>query len=880
MIEAIKEINFPLYATLSSATVAINDMGDRTITAEIKIDGEIIPDFSYDWEIEFMGERYIHPFRKPQALKDNNSLKSTINLTFYHWAIYQLKREFFVELASTQAGTAFADKYIAPLAVNLGEFVAAFNNVLSYYFPDGKIYLDLNPAWQYDIEKQYLEINYSYLWDVLQKTYEVFNVRWTIVCDLDGNYAVRIGYPAEELTHVFEYGFDGGLLKVERQVQDTNIRNKILGRGGSQNIPYLYFKDYDKYSQGGDGNQGMIPDPDAIPELSNIYFSELRNSNFRNYIQGWKANPNRIIVGDDVVQAFDAERAESDYAYMRGATDERFDPVEYVKDDESITQYGELVGKIENNEDIFPSLQGMEVEISSPDGKSFLTRADEIVDVEEVTTDMIADELSSIKDDINIDVSQSYNKEVPMTSSNAAGKTTLSFSSPEFEVINGYEATLFNNPTLNHVIEIKERIRTEINNRGNITSKTYSSGLKKVQGDGASITYKVIDVTSGEVVTPVNLPIGRYRIDYVVSIPEVSFGLGEVYRKNLGNGVISIVYRESIDYIKHFVTASANIVCKSFNGDVILNKKDGISISESVAVASNETKKITIIGDDFTVPEQGAILVDVPLSITPKETSIFSEKVIKVIDLSTNEVVPATNIPEGNYRLMIDVNIINKSSTNMTIKVSLLPSYLYFVDSSEKWQPTFDVWIKNIFNTDKSNYSSEAAYVEGVWSPLRTEDEMVLTFSSGNLSGHSDWEFKVKKGGIAYDNSKVIIDANGNEVRSEWRLTLIKSDAELETIKKYIPYKDFNAKAGDIFYFTGIYLPHQYTLSAEAELTRYIEDNLNEVKDIKPQWVVSLDKIRAHKDDTYRLIDTLSIGAVVTLKDKRFTERVGERQIL
>lgn len=880
MIESIKEINFPQYATLSQATVVLNDMGDRTITADVKIDGAVSPDFSYDWEIEFKGERYIQPLRKPYALKDDKSSRSTISLTFYHWAIYQLKRDFFVELASTQAGTAFADKYVSPLAVNLGEFVTAFNNVLSYYFPDKKIYAVLNPDWEYDPERKYVDISYSYLWDVLQRTHELFGVRWTIEKDNSGNYAIRFGYPAGELTHIFEYGFKGGLLKVERQVQDTNIRNKILGRGGSQNLPYLYFKDYDKYPSGGDGNQGMIPDPDAIPELSNIYFSELRDSNFRSYIQGWKSNPNRILAEGDVVEPFDAERAESDYAYMRGATDEKFDPVEYVKDDESIAEYGELVGKIENNEDIFPTIQGMEIEIKSPDGISFLTRADEIVAVEEVITDMVADELGTNKDDISIDASQSYQKEMPMINESSADKATVSFSSPEFDVPEGYEATLFDNPILLHTVEIKERIRTEVNVGGNIVSKTSSSGLKKVKGDGASIAFKVIDVLSGKDVVPKNLPEGRYRIDYIVNIPEVSFGLGEVSRKNLGNGAIGIIYRERIDYIKHLLTASANVVCKSFNGDVILNKKDGAPISSSVALAPDEARTITIIGDDFEVPEQGAILIDVPISVTPKETSIFTEKTIKVINASTNEVLPSIDVPQGQYKLMVEVKLINKSSEEKVLIVELLPAYLYFVDKSEKWQPTFDVWIKNIFNTSKSDYLSEEAYVEGVWSPLRTEEDMVLTFSSGNLSGHDNWEFRIKKDGIAYDNSKTIIDARGNEVRSEWRLTLIKSDAEIETIKKYIPYKDFNAKAGDFFFFTGIFLPHQYVLSAEKELTSYKADNLAEVKDIKPQWVVSLDKIRAYQGGAERLVNSLSLGSVVTLRDKRFTKDVGERQVL
>lgn len=879
MIEAIKEINLPSYATLSKATVTLNDMGDRTITTEIKIDGATTPDFSYDWEVEFKGERYIQPLRKPQALKDNQSLKSTISLTFYHWAIYQLKRDFFVELASTQAGTAFADKYIVPLAVNLEEFVVAFNNVLSYYFPDGKIYGVLNPDWEYDSERQYVDINYSYLWDVLQKTHELFNVRWSIEKDNNGNYAIRFGYPAGELTHVFEYGFEGGLLKVERQVQDTNIRNKILGRGGSKNLPYLYFKDYDKYPLGGDGNQGMIPDPDAIPELANIYFTELRDSNFRSYVQGWKTNANRQLVEGDVLDEFDAERAETDYAYMRGATDEKFDPVEYVKDDASIAEYGELVGKLENNEDIFPSLQGMEIDITVPGGKAIRTRADEVVAVQEVVTDRIASDEQEVKNDIKL--------EAKSETSHSAGKdtfvaseSTITVSSNEVVVPDGYEGTLFDVPTIKYTLEWKERIKQYMQYKQYYEGDKLSGNVYS-KGDDAfpSVSYKIVDVVSGKEVHPVNLPEGRYRIDYTLKFPAVALDRGIIHAQQTPTG-LGQTERVSVYWLKRIVKTSAAIICKSFNGDVILNKVDGVSISKSVSVGANSKSTVSISGNTFSVPPQGALMVDVPISVTPAATTTYSEKTVKVVNANTNEIAPAINIPEGEYKLLVDVTLTNESSSAKTLKVELLPAYLYFVDNTEKWEPTFDVWIKNIFNTKKSDYASEAAYVEGVWSPLRTENDMAVTFSSGNLSGHDSWEFRIKKGGIAYDNSKVITDANGNEVRSEWRLTLIKSDAELETIKKYIPYKDFNAKAGDFFYFTGIYLPHQYILSAEQELTDYKRENLLKVSDIKPQWVISLDKVRAQQGDAEKLIDTLSTGSVITLKDKRFTKNTNESRVL
>ena len=879
MIQAIKELNFPPYATLSQATATMHDMGDRTITADIKIDGAITPDFSYDWEVEFKGDKYIQPLRKPQGSKGDKSSMSTINLTFYHWAIYQLKRYFFVELASTQAGTAFADKYIVPLSVNLGEFVVAFSNVLSYYFPDGDIYIDLNPDWVFDAERKYIDINNTYLWNVLQKTHELFGVRWVIERDTNGKYAIRIGYPAGELTHIFEYGFEGGLLKVERQVQDTNIRNKILGRGGSRNLPYLYFKDYDKYPFGGDGNQGMTPDPDAIPELSNIFFSELRDSNFRSYVQGWKTNVNRQLVAGDTLNAFDAERAKTDYAYMRGATDEKFDPVEFVKDDASIEEYGELVGKLENNEEIFPSLQGMEVEIAAPGGNTFTTRADEIVAVQEVATDRIASDEVEVKNDIKLEAKSETSHDAG-SNTFVATESTITVSSNEVVVPDGYEGTLFDVPTIKYTLEWKERIKQYMQYKQYYEGDKLSGNVYS-KGDDAfpSVSYKVIDVISGKEVHPVNLPEGRYRVDYTLKFPAVTLGRGIIHAQQTPNG-LGQTERVSVYWLKRIVKTSAAIICKSFNGDVILNKVDGVSISKSVSVAANAKTTISISGDTFTVPAQGAMMVDVPISVTPAATTTYSEKTVKVVNAKTNEIVPAINIPEGEYKLLVDVTLTNESSSAKDLKVELLPAYLYFVDNTEKWEPTFDVWIKNVFNTKKSDYASEAAYVEGVWSPLRTEDDMAITFSSGNLSGHDSWEFRIKKGGIAYDNSKVITDSDGNEVRSEWRLTLIKSDAELETIKKYIPYKDFNAKAGDFFFFTGIYLPHQYVLSAEKKLTQYKEDNLSEVSDIKPQWVISLDKVRAHRGDADRLVDALSVGSAITLKDKRFTKSFGEKQIL
>lgn len=389
MIQQIEERHFPEYATLHQATVSFSAMGERMITTQIRIDGDIVPEFGV-WEngefkpmeLVFKGERFVLPIREPQAAKDNTTRNSLIDLTFYSWPIYQLKRYFFVEMASTTSGTAIADKYNASLALNLENFVDAFNLVLDYYF-NGKIRLDLfgKGMGYYSVEPVFFEINYSYLWDVLTKMYELYNERWWVEHDsASDTYLIKIGYESGGIDdHVFSYGYEGGLLKFERQVQDDNIANILLGRGGEKNLPYRYFKRIDE------DNTEWAADPDAIPELQNIYFDRLRDINFRWYVRGWMTNPNHDPSWERSGYRYPTY-TENDcpneylFAYRRGKTD-KFNPVEYVKDDESIEKYGERWGAIDNNDDIYPTIQGVTI---PPYG-----RIDEAVDISEIVTDDI-----------------------------------------------------------------------------------------------------------------------------------------------------------------------------------------------------------------------------------------------------------------------------------------------------------------------------------------------------------------------------------------------------------------------------------------------------------------------------------------------------------
>ena len=59
MIPDIREIKWPDYATLSSAEAQLADMGEKNITAQVKIADDVVPDFSKPWAIEYGGEKYL-----------------------------------------------------------------------------------------------------------------------------------------------------------------------------------------------------------------------------------------------------------------------------------------------------------------------------------------------------------------------------------------------------------------------------------------------------------------------------------------------------------------------------------------------------------------------------------------------------------------------------------------------------------------------------------------------------------------------------------------------------------------------------------------------------------------------------------------------------
>lgn len=373
MIKGITEVNFPSYATLSQATVSLEEMGSRTITTQVKIDGGVTPDFeSKEWKLVYNGEEFILNTKTPQATKDTTTQKSILDLTFISSIESELKRYFFIEISEVEVGTVIVDKYIASLRLNVTDFITAFNRVLDYYFGSNKFRIVAAQGIELSPEVKDVSIEYTYLWDVLPVFYDIYGLTWHVTKDVNG-YTITVGGQMQTIQdHVFQYGYQGGLTRIERQIEDADIYNQLLGRGGDKNLPYRYFKKEDP------NNTAFAGDPDACAELSTVYFERLLDINFRYYVKGWLRNPNRPTSTDyPVPTTTEPDEVTSSWAYQKGLTDEKFRPVEYVKDDDSIAKYGVRQGKLDDNDDIYPTIQNVTVD---PYG-----RIDEIVAVGSIT---------------------------------------------------------------------------------------------------------------------------------------------------------------------------------------------------------------------------------------------------------------------------------------------------------------------------------------------------------------------------------------------------------------------------------------------------------------------------------------------------------------
>lgn len=707
-----KAITFNLLANeieITNFTVNEVDMGESVITMDVYFGPEEEPGFNLNWTVMYNGETYHLKSYAPPGIKDLKSLRYKYTLTFVSER-EDLKFYPFSNIIKLTDGTLQTIGMKFAFLADLTEFVGRLSDNLTYYY-GARWKVVLNPDMEINPFRATVSVDKTTIWDVLTQLYELYSVRWSIEED-NGQISIKIGFPAPEIEHIFDYGdvpmdeanADGtGLVSIQRVNDQTDIYTRLIGRGSTRNLPYRYFK-------GAAGAFVGDPDANAITELS--YYSNLMPKSYRDYVRGW----------NDATAGKDPAEGNNPY-YMLGYSDmkagRQMYPSDYA-DSPMQEKWGVRVGVLEDNEEIYPSIQNVWL--------GTLGRADEVIAVEEVTNDNYAEaeeegEFAYKSTEIKVDFPGMDTRRGPVVYDKLF---TQSVTSEEMEV----KATL---PTLTFSIYGKE-------------TSTIPRGVER-------------------------------------------------YTKWFDS--------DHLDY------AELNVYVLSESGQVVftkaLNALTDMEYTDARGKVQNEGKS--------------KFEVQLPMGKYHVRTAVSFK---------------CTKNPGSNQHYYMAVT---------TGRFSVAPA-----EGIGPYRQVFDIWIKDIWG--------ETGSIVDVWWPKIGQREATVMFSDGLLAGE-DYEFVIAKDPtlgnpeakdpetgdywcIWEDDSKQIetVDEEGNTitVKSKYRLSLIKSDAELRASGLMLPNTKQNAKPGDHFFLINIEMPHQYVLWAEDKLQDYLEVELDRVDDENPTF--------------------------------------------
>ena len=138
----------------------------------------------------------------------------------------------------------------------------------------------------------------------------------------------------------------------------------------------------------------------------------------------------------------------------------------------------------------------------------------------------------------------------------------------------------------------------------------------------------------------------------------------------------------------------------------------------------------------------------------------------------------------------------------------------------------FDIWVKDLgFNLADNQYT--------------TSEEAKIAFKTGMLAGQEYVILAIS------EVRQVVVDTTKTyeTIPSKYRITLIKSDAEVETSGYLLPNTRVYALPGDQFVILGINMPQVYVDYAEERLTDYLTQQLDAVKNEKQSYTIEPDNI-------------------------------------
>jgi len=140
---------------------------------------------------------------------------------------------------------------------------------------------------------------------------------------------------------------------------------------------------------------------------------------------------------------------------------------------------------------------------------------------------------------------------------------------------------------------------------------------------------------------------------------------------------------------------------------------------------------------------------------------------------------------------------------------------------AEGYVGTFDIWVKDIgFNLADDKYT--------------TTEEATISFTTGYVTGY---DFII----LAINGVRQVVEDTTKSyggVQSKYKITLIRSDAELAISDMMLPNQTTSPNAGDNFVIYNINMPQSYVENAEQRVQDWLESNLAELKVEKPSYTI------------------------------------------
>lgn len=340
-----------------------------------------------------------------------------------------------------------------------------------------------------------------------------------------------------------------------------------------------------------------------------------------------------------------------------------------------------------------------------------------------------------------------------------------------------------------------------------------------------------------------------------------------------GLGALDVVcYAEQVlnddyDNIEDVVVSDQQSETKSLEYEEFAEDREIISAEFSLSGSYDKVSFSlfqNVITTETTVDFNSYITVSVYI-----DGSVYSDQEFNRENTTSTEPwsqdVEFTSLPAGDCSILVEYIIENYTDISEDVVFTTGISSITKSQTSP-YKQTFDIWIKNVFGSSQGAAEDDDTYMHRVWDALLLPNKNItVMFSDGLLAGE-DYAFEVAKEEgtenyyIYKDTSKTAPDG----VSSHWRLSLLKSDSELEATKLMLPNTTINASTGDSFFFTNIQLPHSHTLAAEERLEDYLNNELAKVSTENPTYAIKPSPIFL---ETFAENSSINTGVVIPVKD-------------